>query len=287
MCDAQEFTPVCSKRRGGVPYFCVRCAGCGFYYVNPEPDESELMALYDAGYSDGHEQTWHGFEDRLNAQVLRLLQERGVASLTDLGAGQGRFLRMARDAGFGVDGIEPSAANCAAARARYDVAPRPLTVQQFLQTRPTGLECVTMLNVLEHLPQPRIVLAQIAAALRPGGVMAVVVPNVDFTLFLGRLRRAARFRDVYMVESSRFSQQGFDPPIHLSSFDAPHLRRALEQTGFRVDTLRQAAVIRTANPVLYAAKRTVAAVGRGVELFTRGRVVWGYSLLGIATRDRS
>jgi SAM-dependent methyltransferase len=284
MCDAQDFAPVCSKSRNGATYCCVRCTSCGFFYVNPEPDETELTALYDAGYSDGHQLIWHGFEDRLNAQVLELLRVRDVRSLVDLGAGQGRFVRMAMDAGIAADGVEPSTVNCAAALLRYDVALRPFTVRQFLDTHPRDLECVTLLNVLEHLSQPRKVLRDVAAAVRPGGVLAVVVPNVDFTLFLGGLRRVARFRDVYMVESERFTQQGFDPPVHLSSFSARHLRHAVEDAGFRIDVLRQAAVIRTANPVLNVAKRSVAAVGRGVELVTRGRVVWGYSLLCVALR---
>lgn len=284
MCDASDHTGVCSRKREGTSYSVVRCTCCGFYYVNPEPDEAELLALYDQAYSDGHDQTWHGFEDGLNRQVIGALQRRGVRSLVDLGAGQGRFVRHAIDAGIDAHGVEPSTVNGRVARDRYDVTLRPLTVQRFLAGQPRGLECITMLNVLEHLPGPRSVLHQAAQALRPGGVLAVVVPNVDFTLLLGRLRRAAGFSDVYMLQSPRFSQQGFDPPIHLSSFNARHLRSAAERAGLRVEALRQAAVIRSANPILQFAKQSVSAVGRSLEILTRGTVVWGYSILALARR---
>jgi SAM-dependent methyltransferase len=284
MCDADEHTSVCTVDRAGTPYGVVRCAVCGFHYVNPEPDESELLAFYDAAYSEGHDRTWHGFEDALNRQVIGELQSCGVRALVDLGAGQGRFVRQALDAGIDASGVEPSSVNGAVARTRYGVELRRLTVQQFLAGRPRDLDCITMLNVLEHLPAPRSVLQEAARSLRPGGVLAVVVPNVDFTLLLGRVRRAAGFRDVYMLESPRFTQQGFDPPVHLSSFDAGHLRAAAEQAGFRVDVLRQAAVIRSANPILHIAKKTVSAVGRGLEILTRGKIVWGYSILCVARR---
>lgn len=284
MCDAGEHSAVCSKHRGGIGYSVVRCRACGFHYVNPEPDEAELLALYEDVYSAAHDQIWHGFEDGLNRQIIGELRRRGIRSLTDLGAGQGRFVRQALDAGIEASGVEPSPVNGAVARTRYGVELRSLTVRQFLAGGPRDLECITMLNVLEHLPAPRSVLQGAARTLRPGGVLAVVVPNVDFTLVLGRIRRSAGFRDVYMLESSRFTQQGFDPPVHLSSFNARHLRAAAEEVGFRVEVLRQAAVIRSGNPILHLAKQTVSAVGRGLEIMTRGRIVWGYSLLCVARR---
>lgn len=284
LCDSHDRVPVCSKQRNGTRYTAVRCGGCGFHYVNPEPDQAELLALYDEDYSDNHGDVWHGFEDRLNAQVIAELSRRGVRSLFDLGAGQGRFVSQAAQAGIRAEGVEPSAPNRAAALEHYRISLSGLTVQQFLATDPRDLECITMLNVLEHLPAPLSVLRQVAAALRPGGTLALVVPNVDFTLLLGRIRRMARIRDVYMLESPRFSQQGFDPPIHLSSFDAAHMRDALARAGFDVDVVRQAAVIRSAHPASHLAKHAIAAVGRTLEFLTSGTRVWGYSLLAIATR---
>src|SRR5690606_37628144 len=116
--------------------------------------EAELLALYDAEYSAGHGETWHGLEDHLNSAVLARLARRGVRSLTDLGAGQGRFVRQALDSGIDAQGVEPSRLNCDAARDLYGLALQRLTVQQFLSGRDGDLECITMLNVFEHLPDP-------------------------------------------------------------------------------------------------------------------------------------
>lgn len=284
LCGAAGHVPVCERERGGATYTAVRCADCGFHFVNPEPDEVELLALYDAAYSEGHDLTWHGLEDELNLRVIEDLRRRGVRSLTDLGAGQGRFVHLARQAGIGAAGVEAALLNCDAARHRYGIDLAPLTVQAFLAREPRGLDCITLLNVLEHLPDPVAILRAVHAALRPGGVLALVVPNVAFSLALARVRRAAGFRDVFMLDSPRFTQQGFDPPIHLSSFDALHLRAALERAGLSVDSLGQAPVIRSTSPVMQLAKRTVAAAGRTLEILSRGRLVWGYSLYALARR---
>lgn len=284
LCTEPAHTDVCSKTRNGRRYTVVRCTSCGFHYVNPEPDEAELLGLYNAEYSAGHSETWHGFEDDLNREVIERLIQRRVRSLADLGAGQGRFVRQALDSAIHAQGAEPSRLNCEAARDLYEVTLQCLTVQEFLAGHDGDLECVTMLNVLEHLTDPVSVLRRAARALQPGGLLAVVVPNVDFTLFLGSVRRAAGLADIYMLESPRYSQQGFDPPVHLSSFDARHLRTAVTRAGFRVETLTQAPVIRSASPLVRVAKSSVSLAGRALEIVTGGRVVWGYSLLCIAVR---
>ncbi len=284
LCGAGDHTPVCSKARGGVVYECVRCASCGFHFVNPEPDPTELAAVYDAAYSDRHAQIWHGLEDDLNQAVIRRLQRLGTTSVLDLGAGQGRFVRMALDAGLHASGVEGSAQNCRDAADRYGIRLRQQGVEQFLRNSGGPLEGVTMLNVLEHLANPVAVLREVARLLADSGVLIVVVPDVTLTLALGAVRRVLGFRDVYMLHSSRYTQQGFDPPIHLSSFDAAQLRRALHLSGFRVVALAQAPVIRSRDPVFQAAKRGIRAVGEALRVLTRGRVMFGYSLLAVARK---
>jgi SAM-dependent methyltransferase len=275
---------VCAKQVRGAWYSCVRCGGCGFLYVNPEPDPGELAVLYGAEYSDGHVAVWHGLEDHLNASVLRRLKGLGVTSLLDLGAGQGRFVRMALDVGIEASGVEPSAQNCQVAFDSYGVRLANVTVHDYLATAGDSVDCVTMLNVLEHLPDPVGVLRRLAGLLGQNGKLLLVVPNVAFTLFLGRVRRALWFRDPYMLESARFRQQGFDPPIHLSSFSGTSLRRALEAAGFQVSYMGQAPVIGSSDLVMRLGKVGVRAVGWALQQLTRGRLVFGYSLLAVASR---
>jgi SAM-dependent methyltransferase len=282
LCGGSDHAPVCAKRRGAASYSCVRCASCGFYFVNPEPDAAELDAAYDAEYSERHAGVWHGAEDGLNRRIIARLRRLGVTALVDLGAGQGRFVRSALDAGLRASGVEPSRLNCDAALQRYGVSLANASVDRYLREAAAPSPCFTMLNVFEHLPDPVGVLRRLGARLSPGGVLLLVVPNVDFTLALGALRRPLGFRDVFMLESPRFSQQGFDPPIHLSSFSARTLERALAGAGLRVEALEQAPVIASSDPVSRLAKSGVRAAGAALQWVSRGRLVFGYSLLAVA-----
>jgi SAM-dependent methyltransferase len=262
----------------------VRCRSCGFHFVNPVPDAETLSRFYDDSYVARHAETWHGGEDGLNRGVIRRLRSLGVQSLVDLGAGQGRFVRMARDHGIEAIGVEAGSANCRVARERYDVALVETSLEEYVAQARSGWECVTMLNVLEHIPRPLPVLRRIAELLRPGGVLLLVVPNVSFTLTLGWLRRLLGFSDIYMLESTRFSQQGFDPPIHMCSFDAPHLRDALARVGLVVECVTQAPVIASSKLAMRVAKRSVQWAAQLLERVTAGRAVLGYSLLAVARR---
>jgi hypothetical protein len=192
---------------------------------------------------------------------------------------------MALDAGIEASGVEPSRRNCLVAAERYGVSLVNQSVQDYLVGTSAPLHCVTMLNVLEHLPSPVTLLQQLRVALNPEGLLLVVVPNVDFTLVLGALRRALGFEDVYMLESERFSQQGFDPPIHLSSFNRASLARALSNAGLRTKLMTQAPVIRARDPLADLAKRGVRTIGAALERLTGGRLVFGYSLLAVATKE--
>jgi SAM-dependent methyltransferase len=275
-------TVVVRTRRAGQEYQCVRCDDCGFHYVNPEPTQAELDAFYAAEYQNDHQHVWHGLEDHHNRTVIDTLRRLGVRSLVDLGAGQGRFVHMAREAGIAASGIELAAGNVAAAREHYGLTLQQYTVAGYLATRPRGIENFTILNVLEHSPDPLGIARQMHESLRPGGYVVVIVPDVSFTLTLGRVRSLLGFRDKYMLESKRFGQQGFLPPIHLSSFDAAHLRMLLEKAGFNVVEMRQAPVVGTVKPIMNVAKNTVYAVGRVLELVSGGRIHWGYSLMAVA-----
>jgi len=244
LCASTGYSNVCERARHGTVYHCVECTACGFTYVNPEPTAEQLLALYDLEYTSVHQEVWHGLDDELNQGVRRRLRARGVPSLT----------------------------------ATWGIVFRWGSVGHFLASWLAGWEGVTMLNVLGHLPNPRAVLRGIHGALRPGGVLYVVVPNVSFTRSLGAVRRLLGFRDVYMMNSPRFSQQGFDPPIHLSSFDARTLREMAAVEGYTIEWIGQAPVIGSANPIMQVSKRLVALVGSVLGTISFGRVQWGYSL---------
>jgi hypothetical protein len=80
-----------------------------------------------------------------------------------------------------------------------------------------SFDLVVLCHVLEHLSDPKATLEEIRRLLKPGGRLAVSVPN--FSSWQARLMGPAWFH--------------LDLPRHLFHFPAHGLRRLLEQAGFR------------------------------------------------------
>lgn len=114
--------------------------------------------------------------DRRRLRILRRALP-APARLLDAGAGRGRFVAAARDAGYDAQGIEPAAARAAAARDLYGVELCPVGIQD-AEFGPGSFDGVSLWHVLEHLDDPAAALETVVRWLRPGGVLLIGVPNL-------------------------------------------------------------------------------------------------------------
>jgi 2-polyprenyl-3-methyl-5-hydroxy-6-metoxy-1,4-benzoquinol methylase len=150
--------------------------------------------------------------------ILRLvLRYKQQGRLCDFGCGEGRLLRAASER-FSVTGIDISAPQVALARAAVGEAPLivgPVTDQRL----PAGsFDVVTMECYLEHEQEPLVALRAAWTALRPGGLLAIKVPN--YASWLRRLRG--------------WKWCGFRYPDHCNYFTPPTLRAMVRRAGFQV-----------------------------------------------------
>src|SRR6266700_3965858 len=124
-------------------------------------------------------------------ETLRVLP-RGQ-KLLDLGCGDGRFLAAAKtlfEETIGVEGSEEAAARAERAGVRAVVADITDTPLPF----PSGhFDCVTCLDVIEHVPDPRPLLSEAARLLRPGGTFLLTTPNIRYLKRIASLLFAGRF----------------------------------------------------------------------------------------------
>lgn len=195
----------------------VRCELCGFGFVAPRPRPEELARLYAEGYAVPLER-YAASRARNEGRIVDLERwspERG--RLLEVGASYGHGLAIARERGWAVAGVELSPAASRHARETFgldvvcgDLLEAPLPER--------GFDAVVMWHVLEHTHDPRAQLRRARALLRPGGVLAVRVPNAG-----GFGARAA----------GRL-WQWTSPPAHLWYFSAQTLPRLLAQCGFEV-----------------------------------------------------
>jgi SAM-dependent methyltransferase len=102
--------------------------------------------------------------------------DRSIAIL-DYGCGPGAFLAFLRDEfGFpNVEGLELSRDGVEFARRHYGLTIASSTAE----LRRQSYDFVILIEVIEHLPNPRAIFSQVADLVRPGGHVLITTPAVD------------------------------------------------------------------------------------------------------------
>jgi SAM-dependent methyltransferase len=278
-CDSPKHSPFLTARG----FTVVRCSGCGLLFVNPQPTDTELAELY-ATHDQGDQ--WRVHEDQFNGAVRRQIEQlRRAGSVLDVGCGSGNFLRVMRDGGFSVTGIERSESGWEYAVGTHGLDVFHGSVEGFLKTHTDrGFDVITLLNVFEHLKQPRATLTTLAKLSNQGGLLVMVVPDARLHELLATVRRFAGSSDPFWMKAEVQPIVAIDPPFHLTCFEPRTLRLMVENCGFRVAKLANAPVI--SNPQLWKriSKRMVAVLGNSLRIASLGRVVIGYSTILVAEK---
>ena len=151
-------------------------------------------------------------------RILDRFRSAGLSGrLLDYGFGAGDLMREAREAGFQVFGVEYSDnARSRALAEGFDVAKEASGLSQ------KGYDVVTMIEVIEHLPNARQALKESFDLLRPGGALYVTTPN------------ARGLNPRYL--GLEWSVVG--PPDHRVLFSRAGLITLAEAVGFRVEFVR-------------------------------------------------
>jgi SAM-dependent methyltransferase len=190
------------------------CTACGHRQLTHMPSDIELLELYvDAradhyvGEPDGQRQTARA----ALATIERYVEGR---RLLDLGCWVGYLLAEARDRGWEVLGVEPSA--FAAAHAR-DVFGLDIVEEDLLTARlPEGaFDAVVLGDVIEHLTHPLAALERIGGLLAPGGVIFLTAPDAG-----SRVARAMGKRWWSVI------------PTHVQYFSRHSLTLLLRRAGY-------------------------------------------------------
>jgi SAM-dependent methyltransferase len=184
-------------------------------------------------------------------------------------------------------GTDLSHAACVAAR-RLTGAPVVQADAEALPFRDGAMATVALVNVLDHTRHPRLVTAEAARVLRPGGLLVLRVPNAGFHArwadALGRLGPLVRWRgwDTY-------------PILHVFAFGPRALRRLLERAGFEIVQTRNSLLAaltpastrsRAGTLTRGAARALTGTAAAAVALASAGRWLIGPSIEVYARRRR-
>jgi SAM-dependent methyltransferase len=188
LCPSVSAALVSETARDGSELTVVLCQGCGLARVDPLPGAAELAAFYRENYRLIYKGAYQPrpYHVLRNARVaaerfrqLRDLLAPGMVVL-DAGSGGGEFLYILRAAGCRVTGVEPNLgyANCAREELGLEVHCGLIGDQPFAEG---SFDRITLYHVLEHMPAPAESLRKLASWLKPEGLLAVEVPNLNST----------------------------------------------------------------------------------------------------------
>jgi SAM-dependent methyltransferase len=215
------------------------CPACGGGTSSPVVPPEELAPFYG---DEDEEYTPHasgGVMDPLfrfamntrlrSSELFAPLRREQPGSLLEVGCGRGDLLAALQERGWTVKGLDPSPIACEATRSRGVEA--ELGTIEDVELPESAYDAIVFHHSLEHVSDPVAVLKRAHRALRPGGMVAIGVPNFGSS-------RARRYGEGWWL---------LELPRHRFHFTPDALRRALEQAGFEVQTLGpKAAMIGTA-----------------------------------------
>jgi 2-polyprenyl-3-methyl-5-hydroxy-6-metoxy-1,4-benzoquinol methylase len=188
LCGSDDLRPAFTEE----PYTVVRCGSCGLGFVTPRLDESGLVGIYTAeSYWTSDSPKTQGYHDYRADEPLYLKTFRkrlgyalrggpAAGRALDVGCAAGFCMAALRERGFEVHGVEVSEAIGSHARDHFGFGDNVFigTLEDSPHAE-ESFDLVCMWDVVEHVPDPRALLAKAYSLLRPGGLLVIETQDID------------------------------------------------------------------------------------------------------------
>jgi 2-polyprenyl-3-methyl-5-hydroxy-6-metoxy-1,4-benzoquinol methylase len=194
-----------------------RCQSCTHTFANPVPTKDYIGGLYQRIEDPLYEEEAEGRAKNF-LPILRYLEKLRPSRgrLFDVGAATGILLNLARDRGWRPAGIETSRWSVRTAEQKYglsietgDFAEADLPEEAF--------DAVTMIDFIEHVPDPLPALDKARSILAPEGILCIVTPDLKSLAARAAGKKWWHFR-----------------PAHLAYFNRRSLTRLCRRAGFQL-----------------------------------------------------
>jgi 2-polyprenyl-3-methyl-5-hydroxy-6-metoxy-1,4-benzoquinol methylase len=204
------------------------CNSCHCLFLHPMPADEEIAAFYPTQYwwnstrSQGDrplkrlEAIYRKFVLRDHISFIeRAAANRTGVDLLDVGCGSGTLLGLLKHRGFRPIGVDFSSEAARIAEKENGVS---VIVGSLDQARfpDHSFDIVTLFHVMEHVTNPRRVLAEVSRILKPGGALVLQVPNIDSWQF----------------KAFGVRWYGLDLPRHVIDYSKEAMLKLLNDSGF-------------------------------------------------------
>lgn len=192
------------------------CCDCGMAFTHPQP--VDLGEQYDSSYFDLYAKR-HRFRLKRADKRLRkieLLTKSG--RLLDIGCSLGYFVEAANNRGWDGYGVEISE-HAAGVAAKSGLKVKSGVIEDACY-EDDFFDCVTMWDVLEHVPDPTKHMLEVKRILKPGGLVVIGTPNFAHPIARRKMKTAP------------CQWRHFKPHEHVFYFTPQSLKMLLEKCGF-------------------------------------------------------
>lgn len=230
LCNSSNLDRRYEETWNGNTYTGYYCRSCDLYQTLGKVDEisPEYLKLEPDDLTDAHItlQTSHkgGAFSQWKSLMRKLKGGPLGGKLLDIGCGVGGFLDFAKQQGLDVFGYDASPVQVAMAQKRHPKVGNFVDLDLYRETqdRDVRFDFVTMWDVLEHIREPRGLLASLRTAMSPDGVLFVSVPAAGPIAL--KIAKAKLTR----------SDHGLIPYEHVFYYSRKSLRRLFEENDYEI-----------------------------------------------------
>jgi len=211
------------------PKKILKCNGCGLIFAEQDKNLRYYADKYITMVDKEYVKEEKG-RRRASIKILEKIEKvKKGGKLLDIGCANGFFLDEARRRGWEVDGIEVSSWAVEYARKKLNLNVREGFIEKELFPD-DFFDVIVMLDVLEHLPDPKSVLIEARRILKGDGILYISTPNISS--LVSKILRAKwwginKFHLYYfskhtfekMLDACGFKVKGYSPHIRIFSFN--------------------------------------------------------------------
>lgn len=212
----------------------VRCNNCGLVCVNPRPSDEYTKRLYQRadyfkrkpggiGYRDYFaDEKLHVNTFKREFNIIARLKKGG--NLLDVGCAAGFSLKIAREKGWKVNGVEISKVASHYAKDKFGLDVFQGTLEEARYPN-NYFDLIIAYSIIEHTPDPLAFLKEVKRIIKDDGIFVLATPDIGS--WLG---------------SRRFQ---YKPREHLYYFNRDTIARMLRKAGMEVFGFRKLMVYRS------------------------------------------
>jgi spore maturation protein CgeB len=217
--------PVCNEQNYSLwgmvgPYEILTCKGCGLGITSPFPSTAVLAETNQEIYQveqriQAYLSRQYYFENRYKQYVKNIKTFKQKGRLLDVGCNIGLFLKVSRQEGFDVLGVELNKDCAEYGRKHYDLDIRSNYLDE-VAFPDEYFDVITLFDVLEHVPDMHGFIAEVRRILKADGMLVLQLPNLNSV----------------MAGITKSNWNWLTPPDHLYHFTPYTINKFLYLKGF-------------------------------------------------------